>query len=398
MLQHILHAFRSQHRGVALYECGSLHLGVFIMRMTQQVQKRKRIGIILLLMTGAVVAAINRTRKSRSALIRGDLIPSPAMCPWRKIKEEGDSQAFLAVTGLTRPAFAILAEAFGRHYTHHFTTKKGGRPARLVDKDDALALVLRFYVEPVTWKALAQIHGLPESTLNRTLMKAEKALHATVKDLPLARISWPTLEQQELWARLVARKEPLVQGRWGFVDGKNLRVQKPSDAELQCALYNGWLHAVLVTGCLLFGADGCIAWYKHNVVGSINDAEISRGLQAKLQRDEINKAGHGVLADTAFPVSAGLKGRIMTPAKEGEIERAPRNQQYALTRLSAAITAVRQAAEWGMGAVEKPFQRLKQPLSYNSATRARRLATIFHLYNFRVRTTGISQIRSHFFG
>jgi hypothetical protein len=324
------------------------------MRVTQQAEKRKRIGVVLLLMTGAVVAAINRARKPRSASIRGDLIPSPAMCPWRQIKEKGDDQAFLAVTGLTRPAFAVLAEAFGRHYTHHFMTKKGGRPARLTDKEDALALVLRFYVEPVTWKALAQIHGLPESTLNRTLLKAEKALHATCKDLPLARISWPTLEEQELWARLVNMKERLVHGRWGFVDGKNLRVQKPSDAETQCAFYNGWLHATLVTGCLLFGADGCIAWYKHNVVGSMNDAEISRGLQAKLQRDDINKAGHGVLADTAFPVSAGLKGRIMTPAKDGEIERAPRSHQYALTRLSSAITAVRQAAEWGMGAVDPP--------------------------------------------
>lgn len=361
-------------------------------------QKRRRVLASLLMMAGAVLAVSARGWHAQSASIRADFIPSPLTCPWRRIYLDGDDAAFLAVTGLSRPAFSLLLVAFSRHYTHAFTTAQGGRPARLVDKADALAVVLRFFVEPCTWKALAQIHGLPRSTLNRTLLKAEVALLAAVRELPEACIRWPTLEEQILWAQLVKLKESAVLGRYGFVDGKNFRVQKPTNAELQNAMYNGWLHATLITGVILFGVDGCIAWVKHNFVGSWNDGEISRALQMKLLRDDINAPGHGVLADTAFPVSDGLEGRIMTPAKEGEIERAPRNQQYVLLRLSAAITAVRQAAEWGMGAVEKPFQRLKEPLSFNPETRARRLETVFRLYNFRVRTTGISQIRTYFFG
>ena len=70
---------------------------------------------------------------------------------------------------------------------------------------------------------------------------------------------------------------------------------------------------------------------------------------------------HGILTDTAFPCVDHLRGRIMTSAKEGEIEKAPRHLQGIMTRLSAAITAVRQAAEWGVGAVEKVYQRLAKP-------------------------------------
>jgi hypothetical protein len=68
-----------------------------------------------------------------------------------------------------------------------------------------------------------------------------------------------------------------------------------------------------------------------------------------------------------------------------------------MEKMSAAITSIRQAAEWGMGAVEKVYKRLQLDLPYNQKTRAQRLENIHRLYNFRVRQTGISQIRSTFF-
>jgi len=297
--------------------------------------KWKRFVATFLLAAGAVVAMKVLGTKVRSASLQSEFICSPSRSPWRRLLERGTDEAFLATTGLQRAGFWLLLSAFRRHYVHNHLTTRGGRPPRLITAD-ALGLVLRFFVEPTSWKALAQIHGVPEGTLNRTLLKAEIALFAALRDLEDAQIRWPTLVEQAEWARLVSLKEPLVQGRWGFVDGKNLRVQKPRRQELQNAMYNGWLHAVLITGVLCFGADGCIAWARHNYVGSWNDGETSRVLQAKLMRDDMNLPGHGLLADTAFPVSDSLQGRIITPAKEGEIERAPRNQQAVLTRLSAA--------------------------------------------------------------
>ena len=148
--------------------------------------------------------------------------------------------------------------------------------------------------------------------------------------MPLAAIIWPTKDEQKQWVALVQAKEPLMHGRWGFIDGKNYSVQQPNNADLQNALYNGWLHAVMVTGTLCFSADGCIVWGKHNFVGSWNDAETSRGFQEKLSNPDKNEAGHGVVSDSAFPVKDEMFGLIMTPMKEDELERAHPDARPAL--------------------------------------------------------------------
>jgi hypothetical protein len=208
---------------------------------------------------------------------------------------------------------------------------------------------------------------------------------------------WPTLEQQKLFGELVERKNSLVKGRWGFIDGKNYRVQKPSDAELQNAMYNGWLHCTLITGVFCYTCEGVACWGKHNFVGSWNDGDMSRPFQNKLGREDINLPGHGVLSDSAFPVSGDCFGRIMTPLKEGDLERVHPDSQNFIIKLNAAVTQMRQPAEWGMGSAEKVYRRLLIPLPYNPHLRQLRLKNIYRLYNFRVRRTGISEIKNYFF-
>ncbi|ETL37704.1 hypothetical protein L916_10651 [Phytophthora nicotianae] len=117
--------------------------------------------------------------------------------------------------------------------------------------------------------------------------------------------------QQRQWSRQVQAKEPLLEGVWGFVDGKNYRVQSPTDAYLQNAHYN-----VLVTGTLCYGVDGTLVWGRHNLPGSWNDGETSRQLQLRLADPLWTVEGCGVVADSAFPVSRALFGRIRTPLKD----------------------------------------------------------------------------------
>lgn len=158
----------------------------------------------------------------------------------------------------------------------------------------------------------------------------------------------------------------------------------------------GWLHATLVTGVFCYGADGTVVWGKCNCPGSWNDGEISRPFQQKLMNPTKTGPGMGVLADSAFPVCNGLFGRIITPMKKGDLERASFECRPGLSKMSAAITSIRQAAEWGMGSTPKCFRRLLMPLPYNPKVRGRRLENIYRLYNLRVRRTGVSQIRSTF--
>jgi hypothetical protein len=123
---------------------------------------------------------------------------------------------------------------------------------------------------------------------------------------------------------------------------------------------------------------------------------MSAKFRDKLLDPNKTAAGTGVVADSAFPVSGEMIGLIITPLKAGDLARASPELRDILEYRSEQITSLRQAAEWGMGSAEKCFRILTRPLPFNQETRGRRLRTVYRLYNYRVRTTGISQIRNSF--
>ena len=62
------------------------------------------------------------------------------------------------------------------------------------------------------------------------------------------RIKWPSLQAQREADSRIEELFPLVGGRFGFIDGKNLNVLQVENVEKQNSLYNGWLHGCFVTG------------------------------------------------------------------------------------------------------------------------------------------------------
>ncbi|KAE8907809.1 hypothetical protein PF005_g20987 [Phytophthora fragariae] len=176
-----------------------------------------------------------------------------------------------------------------------------------------------------------------------------------------------------------------------------LQVQEPPRGDIQNAHYNGWLHAVYVTGTLCFSADGLIVWSKHNCPGSWNDADTSLQFREILKDPECNPDPRfDIIADSAFPCGDDMVGRIMTPLKDGDLARLVPSVRPAAQLMSGAITSVRQTIEWGMGSVEKVYRRLLQPLPYDVNKRKLRLDNLFRLANYRVRTVEVSQIRTTF--
>ncbi|KAE8992639.1 hypothetical protein PR003_g5872 [Phytophthora rubi] len=256
---------------------------------------------------------------------------------------------------------------------------------------------MHYYEGSMGLKSLCEIFAVPPTTLHRTVAQAELALQAALRGLYPARIGWPSLEHQHRMAAWVEIREPLLKNVFGFVDGKNYRVMQPSCSDLQNAYYNGWLHSVFETGTICFGADGCILWAKHNCPGSWNDADISLEFRAKLLDPKLcPDQTLGVVSDSAFPCSSAMKGRNLTPLEDGDIDRLLPSVRRPARMLHNAITSVRQAAEWGMGSVEKEYHRLLLPLPYDPDRRRSFLSNVFKLSNYRVRTTGISQIRTTF--
>ena len=361
-------------------------------------------------MEAAILNSLRRKRRLRVALclrlrssLRRDynihsssLLPSVVECPWYIMYSRGSDDDFLNTVSLTRSSFDILLQEFMKHYEIRSGPGLLGRPRRVRDIHCVLAILLHSYCSPADRKTWSEFFGVHKSTLSRLLNQAENSMLITLQNLRDARIEWPSLEDQRRMAALVNRKEPLIHGRWGFIDGKNYRVEKSGNSDIQNSTYNGWLHACLITNTLCFDADGLIVWANLNWFGSFNDGETSRTFREKLCDPRKNVDGYGVISDTAFPVSKEMYTRIITPLKEGELDRAPLATRAGLQTMSNAITAMRQAAEWGMDAVAKPYRILDKKLNRNPERRGRLLRVVHMLYNYRVRTTGISQIRSFF--
>jgi hypothetical protein len=116
-----------------------------------------------------------------------------------------------------------------------------------------------------------------------------------------------------------------------------------------------------------------------------------------LTTDFYSAEDHGVLSDSAFPVSNWCFNKILTPLKDGELERSHPSTRRALQIRSDCIVFLRQPAEWAQGAVDKVYRILIGPLPFNPVVRGRRLLNLYRLLNFRTRMTGISQIRSYFY-
>ena len=144
---------------------------------------------------------------------------------------------------------------------------------------------------------------------------------------------------------------------------------------------------------LVFDTDGLMIYCKHNCPGSWNDGDMCIAVCQKLLDFNTTLPNQGLCADTAFPVGTALFLHIVSPLKEGELEKIDPLLQPAPSRISSQITSLRQACEGGMGSIQKPFKRLLIDLPWRESVRAVRLSNIFRLWYVRVRATGISQIR-----
>jgi hypothetical protein len=209
---------------------------------------------------------------------------------------------------------------------------------------------------------------------------------------------WPkTLEEFELqhdsiMARMMAEDwPPPLPGKWfGFVDGLRLRVKEPATVQEQQDLYTGWLHELCCLNILVFSADGRIIWRSRNHPGRTHDISHTAFLRLKLIDPACTPPGYALIGDDGF-ASRALELLIDTKAPPS----------YAVppglwAKHAAWLTAVRQAAEWGMQTVQSMWPRITCPLPTNSLKRSEILDTVFMLHNYMTNTVGRNQTRAIF--
>ncbi|ETM97293.1 hypothetical protein PPTG_20372 [Phytophthora nicotianae INRA-310] len=246
-------------------------------------------------------------------------LDTPSESAWMMLFEYGSDLNFLNATSLARTAFSQLLHRFAAFYTKRDPNSRG-RPPKLQYLHQVLGLVLVFYTGSMEPSTLSMLFGVPPSTLSRTLQRAERALNQALNNYKPSRIAWPSPAHQAKLAKLVEAREPMLKHTFGFIDGKNLRVQQPSNADMQNTT--------------------------HNCPGSWSDSATSMEFRSKILDPVMCPDPRvNVVSDLAFPCSTTMAGRIRTPLKDGDLDRIEPSLRSSARTLHNAITSVRQAAE-----------------------------------------------------
>ena len=153
-----------------------------------------------------------------------------------------------------------------------------------------------------------------------------------------------------------------------------------------------WQHDCFVTNLFVFSACGRIISCVLNVPGSVHDSTLaSWGGVYDALAEVYDRTGGKCVVDSAFasnPNAYLIRSAETTKAKN----------PLELIQLSQA-TSLRQAAEWGMRAIQCSMPRLKDRIRYESedlvsSERSVILALVPLLYNFRLEFVGLNQLRN----
>ena len=144
-----------------------------------------------------------------------------------------------------------------------------------------------------------------------------------------------------------------------IIVGLKLMLQQAPNSMIQEQVYNDWTHDHYVMSVLCFCPDGMIPIAAFNMPGSFHDSTVAEygGVYAKLEA-MFNKYGVKCTADSAFGgktypflIKSSQDPLLATGETQDEI--------VAQVRIQLEATSMRQAAEWGMRAVQSSFPRLK---------------------------------------
>lgn len=329
------------------------------------------------------------------------------------------------------PKTAVEREALIEHirsvdngeYTQ--ATKKPRLKKRRITADIALSIVLHYLNSTCGEKHLQLMFALPPATLNRYINWGMMILDHVTATMPICKVVWPDEQKMQEYTEYIYAREPRMLGAFAFADGLNLPVGISNNPITDNAQYNGWTCSHYCSSTFCFAPDGTVIWCNLNCPGSWHDSAISAGLYRRLEDDTAK--GWFVITDSAFPMAftnqkiravlkddskvwANATGAVSkalrkkrSAATPEEHERASLEHAKAKTHLAnlaldqTALTSARQAAEWGMRALQGSFGRLRLPLDPNDhAGRTRLLRVCVRIHQLRCRAVGINQLQNVF--
>lgn len=176
-----------------------------------------------------------------------------------------------------------------------------------------------------------------------------KALSSVKEVLP----TWPSAERIQQMKDAVIEKHDHLHDVFCVADGLKVHFQQSSNVNIQAMYYNGWTHGHYITNLFVFGIDGRIIKSVINVPGSVHDSTLCKwgGIYDDLEKI-YNETGGKCCVDSAF--AANPNPYLVKSSQD-------LNDAANATELihNRQATSLRQAAEWGMRALQGAFPRLK---------------------------------------
>lgn len=340
-----------------------------------------------------------RKRRNRG-LPRGALC-EPDKAPWHKLYSAGDDGALITVTGFDHATFEYLHEMFipyftgftpwvnnndGFSYRQLNREEKRGRK-RMVSSIACLGLTLAWYRFRGAEFILQGWFGFTGTVTNCWLRFGRRMLIKALLKNVEAKVCFPDDEKITFYKGAIKARHNSLDDVYCVADGLKLPFESCASLTEQSMYYNGWQHGHYVTNLFVFSADGRIINAVIHVPGSVHDSTIAiwGGTYNKL-KEVYDRTGGICCVDSAF--ASGNVPYLIKSAQDTSYAKTARE----MVQMKEA-TSLRQAAEWGMRALQGSMPRLKDNLAYeNNGERKRILKLVPLLYNIQLARVGLNQI------
>ena len=345
-----------------------------------------------------------RQRRDRN-LIRAAL-HDPQNSTWEKCFSSGDDGVLITVTGFDHATFNFMLSHFTPLFTSYtpWCSKVGGVDGlnyrklsneekrgkkRMVTAKACLGLVLAWYRFRGAEFVLQGWFGFTGTQCNVWLRFGRRMLLKALLSIQEAKVQFPSEETIKDFQKAIRQRHIHLNRVYCFADGLKLPFEACSGLLQQGMYYNGWTHGHYITNVFVFGADGTIIDAVLNVPGSVHDSQVASwgGMYDRL-KEVYQRTGAICVVDSAF---ASANVPYLIRSSDDLTKAADPFEREVMTD----ATSLRQAAEWGMRAIQSAFPRLKDHISYEeNGERTVILKLLPLLYNLRCNKVGLNQIRN----
>ena len=260
---------------------------------------------------------------------------------------------------------------------------------RIIDATQCLGLVLAWYRFHGPEYILQGWFGFTGTHANVWLKFGRHGLLCCLQDDPDAAVKLPTDEVIVELKAIVKQRHDLLEDVFAVCDGCKLYFESCANLDEQSMYYTGWKCSHFITNLFVFSVDGRCIISVTNAPGSVHDSTLAEwgGVYDALE-DVYNRTGAKCCVDSAF-TSSNNEYLIKSAQNYNSV-----NSSHELLKMDQA-TSMRQAAEWGMRAIQGAFPRLVERIQYEeNGERNIFLSLVPLLYNFRLARVGLNQIRN----